>query len=87
MTAKEIAEWMMQQLAAKPYLYQSVVANHVRKVSPELTYRNNNGNWALHKSVLDAFRKLTPGDDIVWERSSQLWRHRKPYDKPGRMQS
>ncbi|WP_133365311.1 DUF6953 family protein [Qipengyuania sediminis] len=86
MDAKEIAQWMLDHLA-QMYLYQSTVATHVRKVNPDLTYRNPNGNWALHKSVLDAFRKLTPGDEIVWERSSQLWRHRKPRDKPGRMQS
>ena len=87
MTPQEVAQWMVEQLAQRPHLYQRVVATHVRRNSPDLTYRNNNGNWALSKSILDAFRKLTPGDDIVWERSSQLWRHRKPYDKPGRMQS
>jgi len=78
---------MVQRLVEKPHLYQSRVATFARKEDPELVYRNNNGNWALTKPVLDAFRKLTTGDEIVWVRSSQLWRHRKPYDKPGRLQS
>ena len=86
MTAKEIAEWMKAELEGKRNLYQSRVATHVFKENPELVYRNKNGNRALDKSILDAFRKLTPGDEIVWSRSGQYWRHRKPTDKPGRMQ-
>lgn len=86
MTPNDVAEWMVGELAQRSTLYQSRVATHVRRNAPDLTYRNNNGNWALNKSILDAFRKLTPGDDIVWSRSGQYWRHRKPSDKPGRMQ-
>ena len=86
MTPEELAGWMVQQLAGKTYLYQSAVANHARRGNPELVYRNRNRNWALVKPVLEAFRKLTPGDEIVWSRSMQLWRHRKAFDKPGRMQ-
>lgn len=86
MTPDEIADWMVDQLAVKPTLYQSTVATFVFRDNPELVYRNKNGNRALAKSILDAFRKRTVGDEIVWSRSSQLWRHRKPHDKPGRMQ-
>ena len=86
MSPQEVARWMVAELAQRPSLYQSRVASHVRRHSPELTYRNKNGNWALAKSVLDEFRKLTPGNEIIWSRSSQMWRHRKPHDKPGRMQ-
>ena len=86
MGPREIAEWMVAQLVERPTLYQSRVATHVFRHNPELVYRNKNGNRALEKSVLDAFRKLTAGDEIVWSRSSQMWRHRKPHDKPGRMQ-
>jgi hypothetical protein len=86
MTPHEIAQWMMQELTQRPTLYQSRVATHVYRTNPELVYRNKNGNKALHKSVLEAFRSITSGDEIVWSRSSQMWRHRKPNDKPGRMQ-
>lgn len=86
MTPLEIAEWMVAELAQRPSLYQSRVATHVRRHNAELTHRNANGNWALDKAILAAFRKLTSGDEIVWSRSGQYWRHRKPSDKPGRMQ-
>lgn len=86
MTAEEIAKWMCEQLEERTTLYQSRVASHVAKVNPELTYRNKNGNRALDKSILEAFRSLTSDDRIVWSRSSQMWRHRKSHDKPGRMQ-
>ena len=86
MTAAEIADWMIEQLARKPTLYQSSVATFVYRNAPEHVYRNKNGNRALSKAVLDAFRKKTPGDEIVWSRSNQMWRHRKRHDKPGRMQ-
>lgn len=87
MTPDEVAKWMVEKLAVKPTLYQSSVATFVHKTNPELVYRNRNGNRALAKPVLDAFRRLTPGDEVVWSRSNQMWRHRKPRDKPGRMQS
>jgi hypothetical protein len=86
MTPNDVAEWMVGELAQRAILYQSRVATYVRRNAPDLTYRNNNGNWALNKSILDTFRKLTPGDEIVWSRSGQYWRHRKQTDKPGRMQ-
>lgn len=86
MTAQQLAEWMVQQLSQRPTLYQSAVATHAMRHNAALVYRNKNRNRALMKSVLDAFRRLTPGDEIVWSRSSQLWRHRRPNDKPGRMQ-
>ena len=86
MTAEDFAQWMVEELAKRPTLYQSRVATHVFKHNSELVYRNKRGNRALAKPVLDAFRKLTSGDEIVWSRSSQMWRHRKPHDKPGRMQ-
>ncbi|TZG27127.1 DUF6953 family protein [Sphingomonas montanisoli] len=86
MTAAEVADWMVLQLAERATLYQSTVASHVARENRELVYRNKNGNWALDKTVLAAFRAKTPGDEIVWSRSSQLWRHRRPNDKPGRQQ-
>lgn len=77
---------MVAELMKRPTLYQSRVAAYVSQKNPSLVYRNGNGNKALVKSVLEAFRKSTPDDQIVWSRSSQMWRHRKPNDKPGRMQ-
>ncbi|MBL8578893.1 MAG: hypothetical protein JNK47_16845 [Mesorhizobium sp.] len=81
-----VAQWMMGEVSSGKRLYQTRVAQHVRQhVDASLTSRNKNGNWALDKRINDAFRELS-GDGVVWERSQQLWRLRKPSDKPGRMQ-
>jgi hypothetical protein len=84
-TAKEIAEWILSQLPETAFLYQSRVSRGIRQqFGEEFTYRNKNGNWAIRKDILDEFRKLTP-DDLVWSRSQQAWRRRRPNDPPGRM--
>lgn len=85
MTAAEIADWMLGEFETRRTLYQSRVANFVRQHNPDLVYRNKQRNWALDKSILAAFRKIT-SDDVVWSRSQQLWRKRTERDKPGRMQ-
>lgn len=87
MTPQDLAEWMVQELSQRRTLPQSRVATYARQHNPELVYKNRNRNWGLVKPVLDAFRKLTADDDnVVWSRSNQHWRQRKPTDKPGRMQ-
>lgn len=86
MTPREAAEWMQQELAKRPTLYQSRVASYLSREGSDLVYRNKNGNKALVKAVLEAFRQMTPGDEFVWSRSNQLWHHRRPFDRPGRMQ-
>lgn len=85
MTPAEAAMWMIDELSAKKYLDQETVVYKLVKIDPSLTYHNTNGNLAIAKAVLDAFRKAIP-DDVVWSRSDRQWRHRKSYDKPGRMQ-
>ncbi|UFS66274.1 hypothetical protein LO749_17265 [Paracoccus denitrificans] len=84
-TAKEVADWIRTQLPEKSLLYQDRVARNIRQqFGEEFTYRNKNGNWGIRKDVLDEFRKLTP-TDVVWSRSEQAWRRRRPNDPPGRM--
>lgn len=86
MTPSECASWMLDKLTAQKYLDQEAVAYELSRKAPEHTYMNANGNLAIAKSVLDAFRKLTSDDQVVWSRSSRQWRHRERWDKPGRMQ-
>lgn len=85
MTPDEAAAWMIEELGKRKYLDQEVVAYKLVKIDKTLTYHNANGNLAIAKPVLDAFRKVMP-DDVVWSRSERHWRYRKPKDKPGRMQ-
>lgn len=83
----EIAKWMLEQFQASPLkmLKQSRAVFLARqKFGAEHFYKNDNGNWAFNQGILDAFRDLS-GDDVVWSRSSQKWRARKPQDPPGRM--
>ena len=83
-TAKEVAEWILAQLPEKSLLYQERVARNIRQqFGEEFTYRNHNGNWGIRKDVLDEFRKLTP-TDVVWSRSEQAWRRRRPNDPEGK---
>lgn len=78
--------WIMSEVEQGHRVYQYRVARHVRETYGEdLTYKNGNGNWALDKRINKAFLKLS-GDRVVWERSDQCWRLRRPKDKPGRMQ-
>jgi hypothetical protein len=83
-TAKEVAEWILAQLPEKSLLHQERVARNIRQqFGEEFTYRNHNGNWGIRKDVLDEFRKLTP-TDVVWSRSEQAWRRRRPNDPEGK---
>jgi len=80
------AEWIMAEVDTGKRVYQDRVARHVRQsIGEDLTYKNQNGNWALDKRINEAFKKISK-DRVVWERSDQCWRLRKPNDKPGRMQ-
>lgn len=83
-TATEVADWILTQLPETALLYQERVARNIRQqFGEEFTYRNHNGNWGIRKDVLEEFRKLTP-TDVVWSRSEQAWRRRRPSDLEGR---
>jgi hypothetical protein len=85
-TPKEVAEWMLTELRRTKYLYQdTVVYDIANKFGNEFTYINENGNLAIDKQVLRAFRKLTE-NSVVWERGERLWRMREDYDPQGRRQ-
>lgn len=81
-TEKKIAAFMLDLYLKRNRLSQSVAVMAVRKAFGDgHTYRNRNGNHALNAGILEAFRKLTPSD-VVWSRSKQEWRARKPTDPP-----
>lgn len=85
-TAKDVAQWMFDEVRRRNVLEQETAAHQIRmKFGKEFTYENENGNWAINKDVLAAFRKLT-GDSIVWDRGSREWRKRHQSDQPGRQQ-
>jgi hypothetical protein len=83
----DVASWMLQEILDKGMLYQHVAAHEIRSLfGEEFTYINGNGNSALAKPVLSAFRKVTD-DRVIWERGERRWRLRASHDGPGRQQS
>ena len=77
-----IAEWMLEEFNLQGRLYQKRAVREIRqRFGEQHLYKNKNRNWALNKSILDEFQRLTP-EDTVWSRSRQLWRRRRPTDPP-----
>jgi hypothetical protein len=86
MTPKKVAEWMLSELERVKFLHQETVVYAIASnFGKEFTYINQNGNLAIRKDVLDAFKKIT-GDDVIWESGERMWRKRQSYDRPGRQQ-
>jgi hypothetical protein len=84
--ASAVAAWIVQALDACGYLYQEEAVYEIRnKFGEAFTYDNDNGNLAISRNVLSAFRRLT-GEDVVWDRGERMWRHRESHDAPGRQQ-
>lgn len=85
-TAEHVASWMVDRVRGGRTIYQDeIVWDIQREFGDKFLYHNENGNLAIAKDVLVAFRKLT-NDDVVWSRSERCWRRRKTWDKPGRQQ-
>lgn len=78
---------MLAQIEETDALYQDVAASKIAEQFGEpFVYTNeSNGNLAISKDLLAAFRKLT-GDRVVWDRTSLCWRFRNEHDAPGRQQ-
>lgn len=80
-SAKHVAEWMASILEDNDYIFHEFLVPDIRKRFGEsFLYKNHIGNYAIKKSVLEEFRKLTEGR-VVWERSTKNWRKLRP-DEP-----
>jgi hypothetical protein len=87
--AQAAARWMLAQITDTTggELWQADAAAHIEAHYDEgLTYINDNGNVAISKEVLAAFRKMSEGT-VVWERGSRFWRQRAGYDPEGQRQA
>lgn len=77
---------MLDQIERDQQLAQAEAADAIAsKFGPEWIYENENGNPAIDKRVLRAFRNLS-GDAVVWDRWDFCWRKRQAGDSPGRKQ-
>ena len=85
-TPTDVAGWMLGQLEAGDWLTQEyAVAEISRRFGEEFVYLNDNGNPAIDKRILRAFRKLTE-DTVIWDRWEFAWRKRTTSDGPTRKQ-
>ncbi|OJX65816.1 hypothetical protein [Magnetospirillum sp. 64-120] len=86
-TADDVANWMFSEVKSKRWLYQDDAAFTIeRQFGTAFVYENDNGNTAIGKDVLKAFRKIS-SDDVVWESGEKAWRLREKHDTPGRQQN
>lgn len=81
-SAKDIAEWIVEQLEKEQYLYQETVVYDIEdKFGKQFVYINVNGNLAIDRKVLEELRSLIEGT-VVWERGQRMWCKREKYDPP-----
>ncbi|EJM20673.1 hypothetical protein PMI21_01019 [Pseudomonas sp. GM18] len=84
MDADSVAVWMLDQIQREDCIYQDDVVDHLITAGREdLLAENAEGNQVIGKTVLAAFRKLTP-DSVVWVKPDRYWRFRVAEDEPGR---
>lgn len=83
----EVAAWMAAEVRTKGELYQEDAVSVIEdRFGRDYVYDNEQGNPAISRAVLAAFRKLSDSD-IVWDRTERCWRLREAGDEPGRLQN
>lgn len=85
-TSSDVADWLLAEVQRVGFLEQDTAAFEIeRRFGSEHVYTNENGNMAISRPVLSAFRKIS-NSEVVWERRERLWRKRDTFDGPGRLQ-
>jgi hypothetical protein len=78
--AQKVAKWMLEELKRQHKLHQDTLVYEIaQKFGSQFTYDNENGNLAIRRDVLAAFRELTK-DSVVWIQEDRYWRMRAPGD-------
>ncbi|QFT84473.1 hypothetical protein FIU88_05700 [Halomonas sp. THAF12] len=79
-----VASWMLAEIEREGCLYQDDVVDYlVKQKADDLLWENADGNLAIKRNVLTAFRRLTE-ENVVWVRPDRYWRFRVAEDEPGR---
>ena len=74
MNEKSVAEFMINEILEKGYVYQEYLVHDIqKKFGEEYVYVNENGNLAISKKVLNEFKKLKDVKGIEWDRSDRCW--------------
>lgn len=72
-TAKQVAEWMVEDIRFRGILRQEEAIAYVREhFGAAFIFVNENGNASLEKEVKKEFRKLNRGQ-IAWDRDGFMW--------------
>lgn len=80
---EDVASWMLSEIKREGCLYQDDVVDHLVRQADDLLWENADGNLAIKRSVLTAFRRLTE-ENVVWVRPDRYWRFRVAEDELGR---
>jgi hypothetical protein len=71
-TAREVAQWMADEIERFPVLDQSDAAARIQvHFGDGFTYQNRNRNTAISKAVLAEFEQITRAT-VVWVQESAL---------------
>jgi hypothetical protein len=87
-TVEDIAKWMFEEVKKKGTLgleQADAVLRIEKQFGKEFVYDNDNGNRAISRQVLAAFKRLT-GGTVIWSRGEKAWRMRGPNDPKGKRQ-
>jgi hypothetical protein len=85
-SVNHVANWMVEQIHEKRFLYQEEVAYKIKqRFGESFTYVRPNRKLDISPSVLRAFRRIS-GKSVVWERGEQMWRARTDHDSRSRQQ-
>jgi hypothetical protein len=80
MTAKDVAQWMLEELQRSGVLSQRFVLHEIpARFGEEFICSNKNGNPAIVRQVLREFRWLTK-NTVVWVARDNCWRFRTERD-------
>ena len=83
---EDVANWMVEQIHEKRFLHQEEVVYKIKqKFGESFTYVKPNGNLAISRIVLRAFKRVS-GKSVVWERGERMWRARTDHDSRSRQQ-
>jgi hypothetical protein len=77
-TAAQVAERLRDEFESKGYLHQQEAVYIIEsEFGSEFVYENENGNPAIDRRVLRAFRGLTEAT-AAWDRWDKSWQRKVP---------
>lgn len=74
MKTKDVAEFMVKELAQNGILYQEGLVQKIQKLfGDEFVFANNHGTLSIDRKVLREFNKIK-GEKVLWDRDGCCWK-------------